>query len=130
MIQQLLFRIKTPLLLAVVNSLAWTLLAPDLSDLLVALFNGIRFLLIFWAGFLALEESACRLWNSAAAGALVLAVDHMLVTGAVSLLKLGVAGFLGALTSFLIVVWLAMLLGALGGLLRRMSLSKGSRNRT
>jgi hypothetical protein len=117
-------RIRIPLLLALLNGIAWSWLGPHISHVsIIAVFNAIRLVLIFWAGALALEPEEESLLPSAIAGVLVFATDHLLVAGAFFLLDSEFAAALGVLMSFIVLGGPAMLLGALAGVIRRRKLA-------
>lgn len=116
---------KIPLFLALLNGITWSFLGPHISDAssMVA-FNGIRLAAIFWAGALALDPEDGGLLPSAIAGVLVFAIDHLLVSGIFFLLAGEFAAALGVVISFIMLGGIAMLLGALAGLVRRSTLAK------
>lgn len=109
--------LKIVLLLAALNSALWLILSdamPQLaSDIML---NVCRILLVLWAGFLVSTQRIGGLWGAAFAGALVLLVDHPVITGGYFLITGENDAFLGVLVSFAIFVWIALFVGWLGGL--------------
>ena len=115
-----LLALKIVLLLAALNSVASHVLSFLVPETLnTILFNSIRVLLALWAGWLVLAERVGSLWGAALGGALVLFVDHPVVSGGLFLLSGEFGAFLGVLISFVMFVWVAMLFGGFGGLASR-----------
>ena len=109
--------LKVVLLLAALNSGFWLSLSHVMPELVTnIIFNAVRTALVFWAGWHVIATLTGGLWGAALAGALVLLVDHPIVTGAYFLVSGEPMAFGGVLISFFMFVWVAMLIGWLGGL--------------
>jgi hypothetical protein len=111
--------LKVVLLLAALNSALWLVLPHAMPDLLSnIILNVVRAALVLWAGWLVITERISGLWGAALAGGLVFFVDHPVVTGGYFLISGELEAFVGVLISFVMFVWVALLVGWLGGLAR------------
>jgi hypothetical protein len=111
--------LKVVLLLAALNSALWLVLPHIIPDLVSnIMLNVVRAVLVLWAGWLVITERIGGLWGAALAGALVFLVDHPVVAGGYFLLSGEPEAFVGVLISFVMFVWVALLVGWLGGLAR------------
>ena len=109
--------LKIVLLLAALNSALWLVLSHFIPDLITnILLNIARTALVLWAGWLVVVERIGGLWGAALAGALVLFVDHPVVGGGYFLVTGEPQAFAGVLISYVMFVWVAMLVGWLGGM--------------
>ena len=109
--------LKIVFLLAALNSALWLVLPHFVPDLITNILLNIgRTALVLWAGWLVVTERIGGLWGAALAGALVLLVDHPIVGGGYFLLTGESQAFVGVLISYVMFVWVAMLVGWLGGI--------------
>jgi len=118
---------RRPIFLVIINFfLVNTLLAFLPYSLGDILYNIGRICIIFYAGWLIVKKKIGDIWQAALTGAGIYFIDHVLLKGGIFLLNyllkpqgLGLAAFGGVLVSFIIFAPLAMLIGALGGLVAR-----------
>jgi hypothetical protein len=118
--------IRRPIFFIIINFfLVNTLFAflPSLGDIL---YNIGRISIIFYAGWLVIKKKVGGIWQAALTGAGIYFIDHVLLKGGIFLLNyllkpqgLGLAAFGGVLVSFIMLVPLALLIGAMGGLVAR-----------
>ncbi len=121
--------IRRPIFFAIINFfLVNTLLALLPYSLGDIFYNIGRICIIFYAGWFVIKKKVGSIWQAALTGAGIYFIDHVLLKGGIFLLNyllkpqgLGLAAFGGVLVSFIIFVPLAMLIGALGGLVARAS---------
>jgi hypothetical protein len=117
--------LKFVLIVAALNSVVSHLLSSFVPETInTVLFNLVRVSLFIWAGWLVVATRLGGLWGAALGGALVLVIDHPVVTGGFFLVSGEFSAFLGVLISFVMFVWVAMLLGLAGGLASRWRLSR------
>jgi len=120
-----LLALKVVLILAALNSVVSHLVSGIVPETVnTILFNLVRVALVLWAGWVVIAARLGGLWGAAFGGALVLVVDHPVVTGGFFLVAGEFSAFLGVLISFVMFVWFAMLLGLVGGLASRWRLSR------
>lgn len=129
----MIWRLKTlngVLVLAAANTLLWSVVAiafPGLADgvsVWLAPVAVIRDALTIYVGWVVFFWNKGSLWRAAFAGALVFLVDHPLVRGTIFLLQGEVTAFWGVLISYVMFVWLSMLLAVMGALLARAYLAR------
>lgn len=117
---QYLASLKLVLFLAALNSAFWHFMPAFLSDTSTSsaiLLNVIRGVLAFWAGWVVIARNISGLWGAAGGGAMVLFIDHPIITGTLFLASNEFLAFIGVLISFVMFVWVAMLFGVLGGVI-------------
>ncbi len=112
--------LRVVLLLAALNSVLWHFLSEVSPSMVVVevLFNTLRVALGLWAGWLIVARRVGKLWEAAFGGALVLLVDHPIITGTFFLSSGEIQAFAGVLISCVMFVWVAMFVGWLGGFVR------------
>ena len=116
--------LKVVLILAALNSVVSHLLSGFVPETInTVIFNLVRVALAIWAGWVVIAARLGGFWGAALGGALVLVVDHPVVTGGFYLVSGEFSAFLGVLISFVMFFWVAMLLGLAGGLASRWRLS-------
>jgi len=119
--------IRRPIFFIIINfflvNTFFAFLPYNLGDIL---YNIGRISIIFYAGWLIVKRRVGGIWQAALTGAGIYFIDHVLLKGGIFLLNylfkpqgLGLAAFGSVLVSFIIFVTLAMLMGALGGLVAR-----------
>jgi hypothetical protein len=127
-IGEYLLRIKLPLIFSALSGCAWIMAESHWPEMPTAIvFNLVRVILILWAGAIAVENEKSQLWLSAIAGALILAVDHLLVTGIAYVAEGSAIALIGLVASYILFVWIAMLLATLAGRPRKRAFSKHAR---
>lgn len=120
-----LLALKVVLILAALNSVVSHLLSGFVPETInTVILNLVRVALAIWAGWVVIDARLGGLWGAAVGGALVFVVDHPVVTGGFFMVSGEFSAFLGVLISFLMFVWVAMLLGLAGGLANRWRLSR------
>jgi hypothetical protein len=89
-------------------------------------YNTGRICIIFYAGWLVVRRKLGNSWHAASVGVFLYFVDHVVLKGGVFLLNYlfkpdgpGLAAFSGVIASFILLIPLAMLVGAMGGLFAR-----------
>jgi hypothetical protein len=119
--------IRRPIFFIIINfflvNTLFAFLPYSLGDIL---YNIGRISIIFYAGWLVIKKKVGGIWQAALTGAGIYFIDHVLLKGGIFLLNyllkpqgLGLAAFGGVLVSFIMFVSLAMLIGAMGGLVAR-----------
>jgi hypothetical protein len=119
--------IRRPIFFIIINfflvNTLFAFLPYSLGDIL---YNIGRISIIFYAGWLVINRKVGGIWQAALTGAGIYFIDHVLLKGGIFLLNylfkpqgLGLAAFGGVLVSFIMFVPLAMLIGAMGGLVAR-----------
>lgn len=109
------------IVLAACNAAFWSALAllrgPAVGEMLtpVILMNLPRATLVVWAGAVVVANGGGSLCRAAQAGALLFFVEHVVVAGLFFLLARELLAVGGLVISYVMFVWVAMLLGMLGG---------------
>jgi hypothetical protein len=119
--------IRRPIFFVIINFfLVNTFLAFLPYSLGDILYNIGRISIIFYAGWLVIKKKVGGIGQAALTGAGIYFIDHVLLKGGIFLLNyllkpqgLGLAAFGGVLVSFIMFTPLAMLIGAMGGLVAR-----------
>ncbi|MEJ2405982.1 MAG: hypothetical protein P8171_17110 [Candidatus Thiodiazotropha sp.] len=122
--------VKFVLLLAALNSVLWHLAQaffPSAANEI--LYNIIRVAIEFFAGWLVIRKNVGNLLGAGFAGVLVSFIDHPVITGTVFIASSEFQAFIGVLISFAMFVWVAMIVGVLGGFARK-KLSGRNKNET
>ena len=98
----------------------------------VILYNFVRLLLAAWAGWRVTSYAVGGLMTAAAAGAVLLFVDHVLIRGGSFVFaqlfapewvdNRGFQGFGGVLVSYVMFVWIPVAFSTVGGMFGRRSL--------
>jgi hypothetical protein len=119
--------IRRPIFFVVINfflvNTLFSLLPFSIGNIV---YNIGRIAIIFYAGWFIIKRKVGGIWQSALAGTLIYFIDHVVLKGGIFLLNylfkpagLGLAAFGGVLVSFIMFVPLAILIGAMGGLVAR-----------
>ncbi len=121
--------IAFPAALTVLNYALQLLYGYFPSPFGVILFNFVRLLLAAWAGSRVTSYAVGGLKAAAAAGAVLLFVDHVLIRGGFFVFaqlfapewvdNKGVQGFGGVLISYVMFVWIPVAVSTVGGLFGR-----------
>lgn len=121
----LLKNIRWPLLfMAVVSFCALFGDGSEDQDIELYLFNSSRLILVFWSGWLVIVKQKGGLWLSSITGALMLFLSHVLIKGGYFIIIEEYTAFYGVVISFVMFVWVAMVVSALGGAVARYSHGK------
>lgn len=120
--KKLLAVIRRPVFLVIINFfLVNTLFSLLPLNIGAIAYNLGRLSILFYAGWLVNRKKAGGVWQSALAGVVVYFVDHVLIKGGIFLLNYlckpegpGLAAFGGVVVSFVMLIPLAMLIGAVG----------------
>lgn len=86
----------------------------------------VRAVIAATAGYFATRGARFGLLAAAIAGALVMLVDHVVVKGGVFLLQGEFRAAAGVVISYIMFVWIAMVLGLVGGVGGKLRASRGS----
>ena len=122
--------ISIPIILAVLNVVAQYLYAFLPHPIGIIIFNVVRLILSFWAGWLIVSHQVGGLWQAGIAGAVLFILDHIILRGGMFLvliivgklsLKFGLMSFGGVIISFLMLVWIPFLIAVIGGYLGKRS---------
>lgn len=122
--------LKGVLVLAAANALLWSAVAiafPGFGSgvsIWLAPVAVIRDALTLYAGWVVLFWNKGSLWRASLAGALVFLIDHPVIRGTMFLLQGEVTAFWGVLISYVMFVWLSMLLAVVGALVAKAYLAR------
>jgi hypothetical protein len=120
-----LFPLRIVLVLAVVNAILSISLSKFLPETAInILYNGIRVVLVLSAGWLVVTHRVGGLWGAALAGAIVILVDHLVIKGGYFLLTGELMAAAGVVVSYVLFVWVEMLVALVGGLAGRWRLRR------
>ena len=112
--------LRLPVLFAALNMLGSSWVNGALGEPIdSALFNIVRFCLFFLSGWLVISRKVGGLPAAALAGAILLFVDHVVVKGGKFLLEFEIQAFLGVLVSYVMFIWIALVIGFIGGFAAR-----------
>jgi hypothetical protein len=120
-IGDLVYEIRIPVLLAVVWAVLGLFASSISGPIADLLWFVVRVAIVAAAGYLVTRRGKFGLGYAALAGALVMLADHVLVKGTAFVLDGELGAAFGVLVSFVMFVWVAALIGVVGGVVGRMA---------